>query len=305
MWKRVLPILILIASPGLNGGAHALGAGIGSPVLGDSTPGAISRPFEIPISLTGTRAEHESLSIGLPPGFDVDPDMVFGTQIGVVDYTTDAGDFPGNPLVTLSGGERGNQGWEIRDGFSDMNFGGMLDGFGLDENGDFDSDAGSTIVSLSVPTRNYHGFGIEKMIVRFNVNADGSPSEAVGMVNPPTRGNYLIRSVVRTEEPDTRSVQSRWIWIGGKPKWTNLEVTPDRRRVRPGQTVTFGLRTVNGASDRVIAKLGKRKLRAVRVHPNYSYVTWRAPKRRAGKTLKFTFDPLEGPPRQLRIKVGR
>ena len=153
---------------------------------------------------------------------------------------------------------------------------------------------------------NYHGFPISGLDFRFNENEHGTPSPAVGAVNPMRPGAYLLRSRIESFAPgggvDVASALAR---VGLPDPETELRVRADKQRVRPGGKVRFRLHTTNETSDTVTVLLGKRRLGRLEVGSRLAYFTWRPERKLRGRKVVLSFRPSSGPTRTLAIRVGR
>jgi hypothetical protein len=288
----------------LAGTASAYDAGIEKVTLPDGTPGNVSRPFEIVLGQTTAEPQPATVKLAID-GFELDPGMVAGTQIGSIDYYTDAGSFLGNPINT-NGDSGSGLTWNLDLLIYPAMTATVQRGRGLDLNGNEVDRGGSTLISFTFPVESYAGFKLQKIGLRFNVNWEDKPTAAVGAKNP-AAGLYLIRSAVISRAPDPKtSVTASKIRVGDKvvPK-TALSVKAKPARVKAGKKVGFTLKTTNKTRDRVAVWLLGRKIRTIQVGPAAKVFRWKAPRKLIGKRVSFSFSPDNGAVRKVRIKVTR
>ena len=101
-------------------------------------------------------------------------------------------------------------------------------------------------------------------------------------------GNGLIDAGAETSDPATA-----------------ISVKAGRKVVRAGSKVGFRIRTTNETRDRVGIWLGGRLLRKFKVGPTAKTVSWKAPKKLAGRQIRLRFKPKNGPARIIKLRVTR
>lgn len=297
----------VVAGAGQAVASAAFDSGVRTPVLGDSRPGAVSVPFEIPIRQNGANPQPLHFEVAVQ-GFKLDPEPVNGRRIGSLDFLTDSGKF-GNKAIYSNGPGGGNtHTWTLDWQLSDENLpivATVYEGLGLDLSGQQVQDPEFTLFSFTMPG-NYHGFPVNGLSFRFNQDKDTGPSEGVGAVNPSEPGTYRITSHVVSAAPENAvSVASAFARVGLPPVKTALRVKPNRKKTRPGHLVRFRLKTINETKDLVAIWLGGRRLARVPVGPAPNYFQWRPTRELKGRTVKLRFKPEHGPARQVAVKVTR
>ncbi|MBN8870193.1 MAG: hypothetical protein J0H66_09975 [Solirubrobacterales bacterium] len=283
--------------------AFAFDAGVKPPVLADPLPGAVSRPFEIPV--TQSEAEPQPLHFEIAvAGFNLDPDPVAGRRIGSLDMTTDSGTFGDRAIYSNGPGFEGIRYWTLDWRLSSNPILATVEnGAGLDADGLKITDPGSTLIGFTVPG-NYHGFRLMGLDLRFNQQEKGRSTPGVGAVNPALAGDYLIRSRIESVAPPSAvAVASTSVRVGPPAPKTKLMVGVNRSRVRPVGRIRISLRTVNQTRDTASVWLRGHRLRRLTVGPGPRYLYWRVKPRFRGQRLRFRIKPSNGPARQLVIRV--
>ncbi|MBN8866300.1 MAG: hypothetical protein J0H98_01980 [Solirubrobacterales bacterium] len=206
--------MLFLAAP-----AGAFDAGVRAPRLADPRPGAVSRPFEIPISQSAAVPQPSVFDLAIE-GFDLDPTPQAGARIGSLDLITDSGNFDGTAILSGGPATDGVSTWTLDWRLSDPILATVTDGLSLDARGERIADPDSALISFLVPG-NYHGFRIMGLRLRLNQADRGRPTAAVGAVNPSRAGKYLVRSRIESVAPEREiEVRSAWVRVG--------RATPDR-----------------------------------------------------------------------------
>lgn len=282
--------------------ARAFDAGLSTPVLENPLPGAVSRPFEIPVAQSAAVPQPLNFEISVA-GFEFDPDPVAGRQIGSLDLVTDSGDFDDKEIYSNGPGQSGSRTWTFNWQLADPITATVEDGVGLDANGNRTAVSGTTLISFTVPG-NYHGFRLTGLSLRFNQGIRGAATEGIGAINPPVAGSYLIRSRIESVPPQSEvSLSSTSVRVGPPVPTTRLATSVNRSRVRPGGRVRISVWTTNQTRDTVAIWLRGRRLGKVRVGPDARHFHWRVKSRYRGQKLRFRIRPLNGPPRQIMVRV--
>jgi len=280
----------------------AFDAGVKPPVLADPLPGAISRPFEIPVTQSQTVPQPFDFEIAVA-GFELDPNPVAGQRIGSLDMVTDSGDFDDKAIYSNGPGENRVRTWTLNWQLADPILATVEDGLALAADGGRVRDSESTLISFTVPG-NYHGFRLMGLSLRFNQEDRGVATAGIGAVNPSRAGSYLIRSRIESVDPPREvNVASTSVRIGRPATKTRLAVGVNRFRVRPGGRVRISLWTTNQTRDRAAIWLRGHRLRRIKVGPAARHFSWRAKPRFRGQRLRFRIKPLNGPARRLVIRV--
>lgn len=308
---RSIFLFISLALAALLGAAAtpalAFDSAVRAPVLGNTLPGAVSVPFEIPIRQSDANPQPSVFQIAVE-GFTFDPEAEASQRIGSLDVLTASGKFGDKAIYSDGPGSGGFRTWTLDWQLSEDKkpiTATVEDGYGLDPSGTRTPDVAFTLITFIVPV-NYHGFPVTGLDLRFNENEKGTPSPETGAVNPETPGTYLVRSRVESVAPESAvKVASATVRIGLPDPKTALRVTSDRKRVPPGTRVRFRLRTTNETSDRVSVWQGGRRLGSVNVDSTVRFFIWRPDGSLGGRKVVLRFKPASGPARKLAVRVTR
>lgn len=303
--KITIGLAFALLAMALPQSALAFDAGVRTPLLADQAPAAVSVPFEIPVRQSAAVPQPLNFEIAVG-GFTLDPDPVAGQRIGSFDLVTDSGEFNDKAIFSDGPATEGFRTWTIDWQLGeDPIIATIQDGTALDPDGHQIADPQSTLVSFTVPG-NYHGFRLMGLSLRFNQQEKRESTPGVGAVNPPFPGKYLVRSRIQSVAPQSSvSVSSAWAAIGPSDPATAISVKAGRKVVRAGSKVGFRIRTTNETRDRVGIWLGGRLLRKFKVGPTAKTVSWKAPKKLAGRQIRLRFKPKNGPARIIKLRVTR
>lgn len=327
----LLGLSALLAVPASAGAAYD--GGVRSVQLGDARPGAVSRPLTIRIAqdaMVSQGPKEVRLAI---QGFALDPGTSTGRRIGTVDFETSLGPFGGYAVSTAGPGDGSPGRWALNAPAIGTVAAGVRPGTDLDDQGSSVAAAGSTLLSVPLPTDLPFGARLSSVTVKLNVDDNGCATATPGAINP-AAGTYRLRSFVLATDSSTKltDVTTRIradADVGGVPKGCpvppptdgeptsvntpqtpvaakpSVRLTAPVRRVAPGKVLRVRLKVANGPVEVRVRRGTKTLKRLRRVGPSGRTFAFRAPRADAGRVVKLTFSPKGGTSRSITVRVTR